>query len=218
MSYSKKLTTLDTIVSFLAPTVLETFSSTKDGATPLTFEWSHEQPKALAYKIREGFALARMYPDAYPWFTELAACSRVALYSKARVVMLLVNTPRIGTNSRVLALASAASTKIANVPETEATMEPARESSRHLTHTEKASRFDIVARWERAQNSPAWAGRKIAFTNATVTDFDLDKLAAWAARIGWLVIANEEGVVTLTQDNPNLREIAWATSMATSAL
>lgn len=219
MGYSMKLTTLDAIASFLAPVLSQA------GAGPATYEWTHDKPVSLAYKIREGLALTQHYPDAYPWLTRLASNSRVRIFSKSKLVVLFTNVEiEAVRDSRILSMASAARIKqpegpssSQDKPETaEPSLEPSLEpmeppahAGKQLTHTEPAHRFDIVARWERAQSSPASVGRKIAFTNAIVTDLDLDKLAAWAAVQGWLVIANESGMVTLVQDHPDLRLIAW---------
>lgn len=219
MSYSRKLVTLDRIEPFLA-----------QAQTGEIVEWQTDKPAALAYKIREGFFLTSIYPDRYPWLTELASRARVKVFSNAEIVLLFPDeeTAQRYTkpNSRVLrhvrARRVAAPNEVREPAAAVALLEPddtapsvrtyigESSESKNVIIPKPCGRFDIIAEWDRIQDTPDLM-KKISFTNAQVSNLDLNKLSRWAAVQGWLLIVNE-GMLTLLPHDPEdtlIRSLAW---------
>jgi hypothetical protein len=210
MGYSRSKATLDAIAPMLEPA---THGS--------VVEFTHPKPLALAFKIREAFFLTTLYPDAYPALTKLATEGHVRAFARSKLVVIFptaYESSFVKKGPRVLKQIQDAKvvtheSVLATIEDDSDDIEPPElptVDTKTLIFHEPMSRFDVVAKWEKLQNSPATVGRKFSLTHATLTPLDLDKLARWAATNNWLVIANaDSGTITLTQDDINLRTIAW---------
>lgn len=184
MGYSKSKMTLDENRHILS--VFETTGVYQ------TWDVKEGQADYFAYKIREMFYIARLYPGTYPALAKLADSCRVVVTSPSHVEL----QAKVGTPEAV------ASTQVAGVV-VQGLANAGPESPTNAAHVLAAS---IIDAWKAKQPT----SERIPFPHAKLPPEELIKLFQWASTLTppWLIFAID-GSVTLGKYSRDMADMAW---------